>query len=234
MMEPGENIDDYIERRIAEATADIKVYDIQQLPLAALRRWNEAQYLEFENDTPLETRLPMLTALPQSPQEGQVISYDAGDGLTWRFRYNNGSTSAYKWEFIGGSQLYDEVGTQQNITTTGYNDLATVGPSITLPSLAGDYMIQHGAYLGQSVAAGQRTRMSFAIGATAASDAWGAFVTGTGASANGDEASVARMTRATGVAAGALIRAKYRIDVGAATPAYAGLRWISVTPIRVG
>jgi len=43
MREHGEDFDNYIERRITEALNDVKVSDIQQLPLAALRRWTEDQ-----------------------------------------------------------------------------------------------------------------------------------------------------------------------------------------------
>ena len=46
------------------------------------------------------------TTLPGSPVDGQETIFV--DSLTnpiyqWRFRYNAGSSSAYKWEFVGGS-----------------------------------------------------------------------------------------------------------------------------------
>jgi hypothetical protein len=46
------------------------------------------------------------TSLPANPADGQeAILVDSLTNPTyqWRFRYNAGSTSAYKWEFIGGA-----------------------------------------------------------------------------------------------------------------------------------
>ena len=46
------------------------------------------------------------TSLPTSPVDGQeAILVDSVTNPTyiWHFRYNAGSTSAYKWEFIGGA-----------------------------------------------------------------------------------------------------------------------------------
>ena len=47
------------------------------------------------------------TILPASPIDGQ--EYTLVDSLTnpsyqWRFRWNAGSSSAYKWEFVGGTR----------------------------------------------------------------------------------------------------------------------------------
>lgn len=41
MREPGEDLDAYIERRITEALGGYKITTLDQLPLAALRRWTE-------------------------------------------------------------------------------------------------------------------------------------------------------------------------------------------------
>jgi len=48
------------------------------------------------------------TTLPASPADGdEYVLVDSTSNPTyqWRFRYNAGSTSSYKWEFIGGSSL---------------------------------------------------------------------------------------------------------------------------------
>src|SRR5215831_16097360 len=64
------------------------------------------------------------TTLPASPIDGQehvlVNSVTAPD-WQWRFRYNAGSTSAYKWEFVGGSpKVLDAVmGTALSSLTAG-------------------------------------------------------------------------------------------------------------------
>src|SRR5215831_7217940 len=46
------------------------------------------------------------TTLPSSPYDGQeavLVDLATNPGYQWRFRYNAQSTSAYKWEFVGGS-----------------------------------------------------------------------------------------------------------------------------------
>ena len=46
------------------------------------------------------------STFPASPVDGQEHIYTAGaNGECWRFRYNAGSSSAYKWEYIGGAEV---------------------------------------------------------------------------------------------------------------------------------
>lgn len=83
------------------------------------------------------------TSLPTSPYDGQ--EFVLTDSLTaptynWRFRYNAGSTSAYKWEFVGGAPLTQVVNTQENTTSSAFVELATA-LRITVP-VAGDYRIE--------------------------------------------------------------------------------------------
>ena len=87
-----------------------------------------------------------VTSLPSTPYDGQIIYYqaDAANGVIWQLRYNASSSSAYKWEFISGASLYNIVGSNvygswESYNSLTYGNLATVGPSITVP-LAGDYM----------------------------------------------------------------------------------------------
>lgn len=42
---------------------------------------------------------------PASPKDGQIWTYlaDAAGGVLWTFRYRAASTSAFKWEFVGGA-----------------------------------------------------------------------------------------------------------------------------------
>lgn len=89
---------------------------------------------------------PLVTSLPVSPIDGQIIYYraSASDGVIWQLRYNASSASAYKWEFIGGGSLFasvgsDTYGTWETYSSLTYGDLATVGPSIVAP-LAGEYI----------------------------------------------------------------------------------------------
>jgi hypothetical protein len=86
------------------------------------------------------------TTLPGSPVDGQeAILVDSTTNPTyqWRFRYNVGSTSPYKWEFIGGPPAYATVGPNESTGTTGaWINLATPGPLFIVPR-AGDYRVQH-------------------------------------------------------------------------------------------
>jgi len=81
------------------------------------------------------------TTLPASPVDGQEYDYIASAtlGVIWRLRYRAASTSAHKWETVGGSALYARAAAEVTVTSTTYVALAG-GPAITLP-IAGDYQI---------------------------------------------------------------------------------------------
>jgi hypothetical protein len=169
-------------------------------------------------------REPILSALPGTPTDGQIINYlaDATAGVVWRLRYRSASASTYKWEFLGGPSLRAEVATQETIPSGTYGDIATVGPSVTVP-LAGDYDIHHGARIG-GPAFGEQ---SISVGGGTAIDAEGARVS----VAATNEFNVARQVRRAGITAASIIRAKYR---SSSTSEYAAERWLVVTPVRVG
>ncbi len=88
------------------------------------------------------------TSLPSTPVDGQ--EHILVDSLTaptyqWRFRYNAGNSTAYKWEFIGGTPARILVDAQQSTTTANtWLDLATVGPTFTVPR-SGIYQAMAGA-----------------------------------------------------------------------------------------
>lgn len=78
------------------------------------------------------------TSLPVSPVDGQI--FILVDSLTnptysWQLRYNASSTSAYKWEFIGGTPF---VKFESNPINYGASGITS--PAITVPR-AGDYLI---------------------------------------------------------------------------------------------
>jgi len=84
------------------------------------------------------------TTLPASPIDGQehvlVNSVTAPD-WQWRFRYNAGNTTAYKWEFIGGAP-YSVVGGSMNTSSTT-PVVITGAPTFTFPR-AGIYTVLFG------------------------------------------------------------------------------------------
>jgi hypothetical protein len=84
------------------------------------------------------------TTLPGSPVDGQqavLVDSTTNPTYIWQFRYNAGSSSAYKWEFIGGSPASTVITIGHSTTTVGaWADLSTVGPSFVVPR-AGDYFV---------------------------------------------------------------------------------------------
>lgn len=169
----------------------------------------------------------LVTALPASPNDGDEVYYlaDATAGIVWHLRYRATSSSAYKWEYVGGPPLSQLISTFETHTSTSYANLATLGPQITIP-LAGDYMLALGAYARTSVV-GFTAFMSFDGPGFGAGDAWG--VRNDTAAASGGAQVHKRWRNPMG---GGTFTAKYRVS-GASTGGW-GDRTFEATPIRVG
>lgn len=80
------------------------------------------------------------TTLPTSPYDGmEAVLVDSTTNPTyqWRFRYNAGSTSAYKWEFVGGPPVsgWDT----STVNLPGSSGYQAAGPSLAVPR-AGVYI----------------------------------------------------------------------------------------------
>lgn len=167
------------------------------------------------------------TPLAATPVDGAEIYYraDPANGVVWHLRYNATSGSVYKWEYVGGMELYNEVTTTQSTGSGSYTALATAGPSIALP-LAGDYIVSIGCGADATSNISHAAFMSYDIGGTAAVDADAATKY-----ARNDYSSVnfTRTRRKTGLSA-VTLTAKYRTDT--ATVNFAS-RWMAVRPIRV-
>jgi hypothetical protein len=87
------------------------------------------------------------TTLPASPVDGQeaiLVDSVTNPSYQWRFRYNAGSSSGYKWELVGGAPALVPVFAAETTTSAPYVDLATPGPSFTVPR-SGDYYTSFGA-----------------------------------------------------------------------------------------
>jgi hypothetical protein len=81
------------------------------------------------------------TSLPASPIDGQeAILVDSPTNPTyqWKFRYNAGSTSPYRWEFIGGAPLRSVIPAALALSSVGGWTAAT--PAVSAPR-AGDYLL---------------------------------------------------------------------------------------------
>jgi hypothetical protein len=176
-----------------------------------------------------------VTSLPSSPADGDmcVFAADATNGIYWLLRYRAGSASAYKWEYLGGEELFAEVlGSLpgEGTTSASYTNLATVGPSITTP-LAGDYKVEVGGHGYQVGGAGlDNYLISYAIGATPASDDDAVIFYGGGPTTG---ATLSRRRRKNGLGAGAAIVSKYKTEPSGAQFYFLN-RFLSIKPIRVG
>jgi hypothetical protein len=97
------------------------------------------------------------TSFPASPVDGQehvLVDSVTNPTYQWRFRYNAGSSSAYKWELIGGTDARASVmGNDTTTTTSSWLNLGT-GPTFTVPR-AGDYYVRWGVDMTHSAAGGQ-------------------------------------------------------------------------------
>lgn len=174
-----------------------------------------------------------VTSLPSGPIDGQEVYYaaDATNGVIWHLRYRSGSSSSYKWEFVGGPPMSAEVAgsaTRNNAASYAAPDTGTAGPSLTVP-LAGNYMISLGMEAYSLTALGQ-IFMSYDIGATGAVDADSIqFQQPTGQ--NSARASVAVHRPRTFSSANTTLTVKYKAGSGTATFQQ---RVISLLPVRVG
>lgn len=166
-------------------------------------------------------------APPGSPADGDLwlLPADATNGVEWLFKYNAGSASANKWEFIGGAALYAEVATSETTSSATYAALATAGPSIALPRV-GDYDVAIGCGL-LNASAGAFNFMSYDIGGTGAVDA-DAISDQTGSTSNWQQPM--RTRRKAGLTA-VTLTAKYKSP--SATVASFQNRFMSVVPVRV-
>jgi hypothetical protein len=80
------------------------------------------------------------TTLPASPTDGQeaiLVDSITNPSYQWRFRYNAGSSSAYKWEYTGGTPLTVRAGGE----VTQANNWGNTSPAGTIPR-AGQWLLQ--------------------------------------------------------------------------------------------
>ena len=88
------------------------------------------------------------TTLPASPVDGQeaiLVDSVTNPSYQWRFRYNAGSTSAYKWEFVGGVPQFAAGGNLNNYTGSALTPLSS-GPNVPIVR-AGEYLVGLGIFM---------------------------------------------------------------------------------------
>lgn len=168
----------------------------------------------------------LVSSLPVSPVDGQEIYYlvDSTNGVVWHLRYRAASASTYKWEFVGGTDLFSQVATLETTASTTYVALTTPGPAVALP-LAGDYNITLG--MTARVAGDSVMRMSYDIGGTGAVDADALEVR---SDSTARYSASMREAKKTGLSA-VTLTAKYASSGGTASFYFRSMR---ARPVRVG
>jgi hypothetical protein len=174
-----------------------------------------------------------VTSLPASPVNGQECFYlaDATNGVVWHLKYRSASASAYKWECVGGGAMQAEITTLEIRSTTGaFGDMATIGPSVTVP-LAGDYDITVEAWVETAPVAGTFGEIAPQIGA-AVPAASGPDVAFAGASsAQVTETQTGRTLRRTVATPATVVKITY---LASSTTTRFGNRHLEIRPVRVG
>lgn len=169
------------------------------------------------------------TSLPGSPADGNVYKYIADDtlGIEWSLVYD---ASQAKWRYVGGPPLYAAVATEHSTSSTSYTDLASAGPSVTVP-LAGAYNIEYHASVRGTAGATNDYYASPKLGAAATADAdsdqWK-----TVGPADQDQ-SVGSLHRRIGpkvLAASDIVKLQYKVGTGTA---FYKNRDLYVTPVYV-
>ena len=166
-----------------------------------------------------------VTTLPGSPVHNQraiLVDSTTAPTYAWEFQYSTTVSDSNKWVFVGGSGKTAFVETDEGTASAAYTDLATTGPSFTVPR-AGVYLVEFGAQIYN--AGGGVNLATVKIGAAAGSDT-GA-VQGPPSATPG--ASVFRSFQLT-AAASDVLKMVYKTSTGTGQFARRNLK---VTPIRV-
>lgn len=92
---------------------------------------------------------------PATPLDGQLWTFpaDAANGIEWVFRYNAGSASASKWEFVGGPALVASA--TGNFTFPGSGAWNQITPPDLVVPRTGEYLVSAMCQLGIASVPGQ-------------------------------------------------------------------------------
>lgn len=190
-------------------------YKIQDLLIR--NNFEELEALRFAN---------RVTQLPKNPRDGQRIMYQAQAGppiRNWIMEYSDVDK---KWFWVGGSPAYVGITTDEQVAANvanGLVDLATVGPSFTIP-FVGDYEIEYGFNFYQAASAANKTGQ--------ANPVLNGVDTGLFVQANsngGSAASTMRKTPLTAGTAGHVLKLMYIRDT--VTTMNYRARWLTVRPL---
>lgn len=176
--------------------------------------------------------VPVVTALPLAPYDGQLIRYvvpagSGGTGRIWTLSYSAAAPAPYRWCYVGGAPLHAEVATvESSAITGGWVELATGGPIIDIP-LPGIYRAGFGFQGASNVAAVSQLNMALCIMPGAAPLVWGAAAL----SPNSTSPEMTMTEVEATIPSVCTIRGKYLTMTAAGNY---GSRWATMTPLRVG
>jgi hypothetical protein len=170
------------------------------------------------------------TTLPAGPVDGQehvLVDTVTNPTWQWRFRYNAGSTSPYKWEFVGGSPLQRVAGESQILTLSASVAILAPGGIVTVPR-TGDYFVEISVPMTGSPATPHISNFA----AYAATQLGEAAITAGPASAASVSFHAQERSRVNGLGVGT------SIGIGAwsgqgNTWGMATMRWVAILPVRV-
>lgn len=168
--------------------------------------------------------MPVGTTLPPAPVDGQDYFYvaDAGNNIVWHMKWR---AAASRWVYVGGPPLYANVDANEAGTATAaYQDLATIGPTVTVP-VAGDYMVDMRSNGGGGTVTNWVVGLSVNGAAVVANEDMVATVPTTG----GQIQFASRLLRRVGVPAAATLRMRY--NPGSAVVVSWSRRSLAVHPV---
>ena len=166
------------------------------------------------------------TTLPASPVDGQeaiLVDNVTNPTYQWRFRWNAGSSSAYKWEFVGGVQWRGFDASNIGLPTAAWGSSV---PSFTVPR-SGEWYARHSANL--TGPSGAATQYYSAPGLSSES-APGDTVSGLYSPAGGPEITLISADRLITAAAGAVVNCQV---YSTAAGAFWKNRYLYIWPKRV-
>jgi hypothetical protein len=206
----------FVSAPVGVVTSEVLVYNGTSWDRSSVTKLTANNNIKFDGYS---------TSLPGSPYDGQV--YTLVDSTTtptyqWTFRYNAGSSSTFKWEFIGGAPAYAAVETAQTTASATPADLTTVGPSFTVPR-AGDYLIRYNVDAGNN-GAGNTDVITLMKNGVEVDRMVQAISVATG------QAAIMREILLTGLAASDAFKLQYFVTGGTAT---LQKRRLTVIPARV-
>lgn len=167
------------------------------------------------------------------PQEGDERYFQntamKALGIVWKFRYNKNSTSAYKWEFVGGP-AYRVIG--NTVYSTAAAAYVDVGVNLALP-LSGDYQATTFGRYGGTGAAGSRvySRLAVTSGNVSGNDMVQVIQGST--SNDATDRNLANEYDITNAPQGALLKMQHGIQVANAFTLYSAFPGFSLIPVRV-